>query len=124
MFGRRADERDAGLHAALGEVGSLAQESVARVDGIAAVGLGQSDDAGGVEVGSWAGGVQRQRFVGVTYMGRLGIVLRIHRDAHRAQVPHRAHQAQGDLPAIGDQNLPEHQAISLQGSFGPIYTAR
>ena len=75
---------------------------------------GQGDDGGGIEVGPRAGGVQRQRFVGVTHMRRLGIVLRIHRDAQRAQVPHRAHQAQGDLAAIGDQNLPEHQAASLQ----------
>jgi hypothetical protein len=43
--GRRADEDEPGLGAGLGEVLVLAQEAVARVDGLRAGGLGRVDDA-------------------------------------------------------------------------------
>ena len=69
---RRADEADAGTGAGLGEIGALAEKTVARMDGVAAMQLGNLQQPRNVQVG------------------------------------HRAHHAQGNLAAVGDQNFVEH----------------
>ncbi len=110
LRGRGADEAHARAGAGLGEGGVLAQEAVARVQRVAALGGGDAQQLPAVEVGGGAAGLQRHGHVGGGHMGGPGVVLRVHGDAGHAQLLQRAHQAQRDFATVGDQDSLEHSA--------------
>ena len=105
---RWADEDQPGVRACLGEVGPLAEESVARVHRFAALLACHSDQRGDVEVSGRAGGLERHRFVGQAAVQRAGVVTGVDRDGGDPQVLGGADDADGDLTAVGNQQLLEH----------------
>jgi hypothetical protein len=105
----RADQ--AGVDHGLGEVGVLRQEAVAGVDGVGA-GLGRGvEDLGEVQVGL-AGGLsaQGERLVGEADVRSLGVGFGVHRHAGQPRVPGRPDHPNGDLAAVGDENLGDPRA--------------
>ena len=110
VSGARADEREAALLDALGEVGVLGQEAVARVDGDRVGDLGRADDRGHVEVA-----VARRRradadgLVGEQHVLQVAVGRRVHGDGLDAEFAAGAEDAQRDLAAIGDDDLVEHR---------------
>ena len=106
---RRADEHQAGVFARGREIGILAEESVARMDGLGAVLAGRVEDLFGHQV-ALRGGRRADVFGFVGHAdvagGAVGVGIDGHTgDAHLAQ---RADDAHRDLAAIGNQNLAEH----------------
>ena len=108
LRGRGADEAQAGSGAGLGEVGALAQKAIAGVDGVAAQFARDRQQPRAVEVGRRPRGRQRPGLVGGVHMGRVGVVGGMHGDAGNAQVAQRAHDAQRNFAAVGDQYFVEH----------------
>src|ERR1019366_1123915 len=107
-MGRGADENDAGLFAGGSEIGIFAEESVARMNGLGAVFAGGVEDAVHAEIA-----IARERWADVFGLighahvlgGAVGIGVDRHRsDAHLAQ---GAYHANGDLAAVGNQDLGE-----------------
>ena len=109
-LGRRADEGEAALLDALGEVGVLGEESVARVDRLRVRHFGGRDDRRHVEVAlrRWRR-PDADRLVGELDVLRVAVGLRI--DDHRlhSQLAAGALDAQRDLAPVGDQDLLEHR---------------
>ncbi len=103
---RRADPGQAGVDHGLREVGVLGQEPVPRVDGVGAAALGHVEELVHHEVG-----VRRRAAAeGVGLVGGLdvqGIPVRVGVDGDRrdARVPARPGNPDGDLTAVGDQDL-------------------
>ena len=97
----------------LGELGVLGQESVARMDGVGAGDLGGRDEAGDVEVGlsRLGGGPMQTSSSAKAHVQGLAVRLAVDRDGLDAQLPAGADDPQGDLPAVGDQHLLEHQGV-------------
>ena len=115
---RGADEAQPRFVAGTGEVGPLAQKAVARVHGIAALRLGDGDEARAVQVGGRAGGTQRHGRTGRLHMGAGGVVVGIHGHAGNAEVVQGAHGAQCDFAPVGNQHFGEqnrrwHGAVAL-----------
>ena len=108
---RGADEAHTGIGTGQGEGGVLAQEAVARVQRVAALGMGDTQQLRAVQVGGGAAGLQRHGHVGSGHMRGLGVVLRVHGDAGHAQLLQRTHQAQRDFATVGDQDSLEHSAF-------------
>ena len=104
-FGGRADEQQSGLGAGPGEGGALGQEAVAGVDGVAAAGAGGGDHPGNVEIGLGAGHAQRQGPVGRLDVQAGLIVGGIDRRGSQLQIGRRPGDADGDFPAVGDQDV-------------------
>ena len=111
--GRGADELDAGLADGLGEIGVLGKEAVARMDAVGARLLGGGDDPVDAQVALASPGPGRspppRRPAGRT--ARCG-----RRSETTATVSHPepargADDADGDLAAIGDQDLLEHARL-------------
>ena len=99
---RGAHPGDACVHDGPGEVGAFGQEAVAGVDGVGAGAPGQVEDRRGVGVGRALG-------QGVGLVGELGgraeqVLGGVGQDGGSAQVSHCAHDAQGDLPPVGDED--------------------
>src|SRR5262249_23535454 len=69
-LGGRADEANAGKCALTSEIGVLAQEAVAGMNGVAARGLRHADDLRCVEIGGWPPPSQRVRTVSFVDMVR------------------------------------------------------
>jgi hypothetical protein len=113
LLHRGADEGDSRLSAGLREIGALAQEPVAGMDRVAAALARDRQQRRNIEIGGRPLGAQRHGFVGKPGVRQLRVVGRIDRDAGRAEVADGAHQPQGDLTAIRDQYLVEHQAASF-----------
>ena len=114
VLGARADEGDLVGGEDLGEAGVLGEEAVARVDGVGAGDLAGGEDLRDVEVG-FAG---RRRpdadaLVGEPDMHGIGIGGRMHRDGGDAEFLAGAQHAEGDLAAIGDQDLLERGGGAL-----------
>ena len=108
LLGRGADEDQAGCSAIARKVGALAQKTVAGVNGIGTLLARDGDQVRGVEVRRRASGAQGDRAVGRLHVGRLRIVVGVHRHAGDAQLLQSAHDAQGDFAAIGDQDFFKH----------------
>ena len=109
-LGRRADEGEAAALDALGEVGVLGQEAVAGMDRLGVGHLGGGDDRRHVEVA--LRGRRRadaDRLVGELHVLRVAVGLRIDDDRLDAELAAGALDAQGDLAAVGDQDLLEHR---------------
>ena len=112
-----ADEGDVVVGADLGEERVLGEEAVAGVDGLGAGLLRRADDVRDVEVA--LAGRRRpdaDRLVGEPDDRGLRVGGRV--DGHRldAQLAAGARHAQGDLAAVGDQDLLEHAGYSPTGS--------
>jgi hypothetical protein len=109
MLGRRADERDAMLAQNLGKAGILRQEAVAGMDRIGAGDLAGRDQGGDIEIA--LGGRRRadaHAFVGQAHVHGVLVGGGMHRHRLDAQLAAGAQHPQGDLAAIGDQDLVEH----------------
>ena len=108
-LGSRADEGDVVPSAEPRERGVLGEEAVARVDGVGAVGGGRRDQVLHDEVA-----LRRRRrahadgLVGPGDVQRRGVGRRVHRDGADAELAAGADDADGDLAAIGDEDLVEH----------------
>ena len=81
----RAHEGDALLGAGTGERRVLAQETVARVQGVALGGAGRRHDGLHVQISARARAGQRNRLIGLTHMQRGGVISRIHRHRGHAE---------------------------------------
>jgi hypothetical protein len=109
---RRADELDLAAAAHLGEVVLLAQEPVARVDGLDVGDLGRGHDAVDAEVALVGRGVaDADLLIRQVQVGGVGVGRGVHDgrlDAHLAAGPD---DPQGDLAAVGYEDLGEHSAF-------------
>ena len=108
LIRHRPDEHQPGGDAGLREVGTLAQETVARVHRIATLRLRNGNECGDVEVGRGPGGVQCHGGVGPLHMQRQRIVAGVDRHAGNVEVAEGTHQAHGNFAAIGNQYFLEH----------------
>mmetsp|Transcript_14991 Transcript_14991/g.25615 ORF Transcript_14991/g.25615 Transcript_14991/m.25615 type:complete len:279 (-) Transcript_14991:342-1178(-) len=119
IFHGGTHEGDAGIGAGLGELRTLAEESVARMDGIDAALLGNVDDLGNVEVGAdWSGALglfEEVGFVGAPSMLAVSILVDV--DGHGAHVEfgRGALDADGDFGAVGSHDLGEGGRGELRG---------
>jgi hypothetical protein len=109
--GRRTDERDVvgGHH--LGEALVLRQEAVARMDRVATGDERSGDDGRSGQIR--AAGVRRadaDGLVGQLDGERLAVRLAVGDHRFDPEGAARPQDAQGDLPAVGDEHLLEHQA--------------
>jgi len=106
----RADESDAGRAERLGEGGALGQEAEAGMHRLRPGVARRRDEARDVEVALGRGGAaDRDRLVGLQDVQRVGVGLGVDRDRGDAHAPGGAHDAAGDLAAVGDQELLEHR---------------
>ena len=105
-LGGRADEDDAGLLAGAREGGVLGEEAVAGVDRLGAGLLGDLEDLVHREVAlGGRAGAEQVRLVGAPDVRRVAIGLGVDRHAGDAELLERPHHADGDLAAVGDQDL-------------------
>ena len=106
----RADEGDAVLRGARGELRILGEKAVARVDGVGAGGQRDADDLVDVEVGADRMTLLADlvRFVRLLPVERTPVLPGEHRDGARSQLEGRPECANGDLTAVRDQDLAEH----------------
>ena len=99
-----ADERDVGGPAGVGELGVLGEEAVARMNRVGAGDLGGGDQVGDLEVGGAAGRrADADVVVGKADVQRFAVGLAVDRHGGDPQLPARANDPQGDLPAVRDQ---------------------
>ena len=105
-LGPRPDELDAGGFANLGEAGVLAQEAVARMDGVHVGDFRGADDGGDVQVAAGAlGRADADGLVGETHVRAVTVGFRIDGDRLDSQFLAGADDANGNLAPIGDENL-------------------
>ena len=104
-FDPRTDERQAGLLAPPGELRILTQEPVAGMHRVAPGLLGGLNQLGDIEIGRYAAPFQRARLVRLTHMQRGRIVLREHGNGANAEFRRGAHDPNGDLAPIGNQQV-------------------
>ena len=103
-----ADELDAGGFADFGEVGVLAEKAVAGVNGFDVGDLRRADDRRDIQIAARAlGRPDADRLVGEAHVQRIAVGFGIHGDRPDAEIPAGADDAEGDLAAIGDQDLSE-----------------
>ena len=103
----RADEDDAGVADGAGELRVFGEEAVAGMDRVDLVFAGQGDDAGDVEVGAdrFAGLADAVGLVGLEAVQGEAVLVGVEGDGANAQLVGRAEDADGDLAAVGDQQL-------------------
>src|SRR5690606_34813457 len=115
------DEREVGRGAGLGELRVLRQEAVAGMDGVGAGDLGGRDDGGDPQVGlPTRGRPDADVVVGEADVRRLAVRLAVHRHGADAHLAARPDDPQGDLPAVRDQHLAEHQAAPSPPRVGGV----
>jgi hypothetical protein len=112
-LGRRTDERDAGLGAAVREIGVLGEEAVTGVDRVGARQLRDPDNVLYVEVSldrplAFADAV---RFPRVEAVQRQAVLGRVDADGRDVQLLRRAKHADRYLAAVGDEDLVEHYCL-------------
>ncbi len=89
----------------LGELGVLAQETVAGVDRVGLGDLGGGNDRRNVEVAVLRRGrADADGVVGQPHVHRVGVGGRVHRDRLDAHLVRRAVDAQRDFAAVGNQD--------------------
>ena len=114
---RRPDEDDAGRRAGFGELRALRQEAVARMNGVGARQLGDADRLGDRQVAFDRSEIALQMraaadlvaLVRLEPVQRVLVLLRPDRDRPDAQFVRRAKNADGDLGAVGDEDLGDRQ---------------
>ena len=108
-----SDEADVAGLADLGEIRALGEEAVAGVDRVGAGDLGRADDRWHVQV---AVGASRRSdadvLVGEPDVQRVLVGLGVHGHGLDAELAAGVDHAQGDLAAVGNQDLLEHAATS------------
>src|SRR5439155_12639640 len=106
------DEHQTPIPAGLREFFVLREKAVARMNCIGTAGFSCRDDRIDPQVG-----LRRQRladpdgFIRLPHMQRVTVGLGIDRDHAIAEAPRGAHDPQGDLAAIGDQDFAERPAL-------------
>src|SRR5690554_2257111 len=116
--GVRADEGDTRLGAGAGQLGALAEETVAGMDGIAALLPGQRDNLGNLQIGAGAASAQGHGLIRLAQVQGGGIVLGVDGDAGDIQLGGGAGDSDGNLAAVGNQQALEgHQIQSLSSFF-------
>ncbi len=111
--GRGTDPRHAALADDPGKVRVLGVEAVAGVDTVGARPLDDTQDRVGVEVAlGRALASEGVGLVGVPDVERISVQLRVDRDRGDPQLAARPHDADGDLAAVGDQDLLQHVHLS------------
>ena len=114
------DEGDVGGLADVGELGVLGQKAVAGMDRVGTGDLGGGDEIRDLEVGGAAGRrPDAHVVVGEAHVQRLAVGLAVDRHRRDAELPARANHPQGDLPAVGDQHLLEHQGVRSSAPEAP-----
>ena len=107
LLRRRPGESNAGALAFLGELGVLAQKSIARMHGLGAGGGGDLEDALAIEVSAGlfadADGFVRRRDV-----PRAAVRTRVDGDRRDPHAPQGGGDANGDLAAVGDEDFGDH----------------
>lgn len=105
-----ADEADVAARADLLEMGVLREESVPRMDGIHVGDLGGADDAVDAQV-AFRGRTlsDADGLVGHVDVHGIGVGFGVDRDGPDVQFLASADDAHGDFPAIGDEDLLEHE---------------
>ena len=112
---RRTDEDDAGLGAGFGEGRVLREEAVAGVERFgAAVDSGLND---GIDSQVAFGGRRRADVDGAVRLEdvqRAAVGVRVNGDGLDAEITAGAHDADGDLASVGDEDASEHQGPPTQ----------
>ncbi len=110
LLRRRTDEHQPGAGAMFGEIGIFRQEAIAGMDGFGTAIEGSLND--GIALQIALGGRSRtepHRLAGPQHMGGVSVGIGIDRDRGNAEPVEAAQDPAGDLAAIGDQDLAEHQ---------------
>src|ERR1700687_955429 len=109
----RPDPAEPALLEHLGEMGVLGQEAVAGMDGVGAGDLGRRDDARDVEIAGRRGGrADADVLVGIGDVQAVAVGGRADGDGLDAELAARLDDPQGDLAAVGDEDLLEHAGRS------------
>ncbi|MCY1524665.1 hypothetical protein D9M68_596090 [compost metagenome] len=117
--GTRADEHEAALLDAIGEIGVLGQEAVARVDGLGIRDFGSRNDGRHVQVAfTRRRGPDAHGFIGQAHVLGFAVSLGVHDHGLDAQLAASALNAQGDFAPIGDQDFFEHFQLSANDEEG------
>ena len=117
--GGRADELDTLRLAGPGEVGILAEEAIAGVDGIHLAALGQVDDPGDVQIGP-QGGLVLPNQIGLVRLGAeegVDVLGGVHGHRVEPQVVAGPEHPDGDLAPVGHQDFVE---LSFRHAFRPF----
>jgi hypothetical protein len=124
-LGARPDEGDPGAVAGIDQFGVLAEQPVARMDRVGAGLLRHPDDLGDREIGRDRPqpGADPVGLVGLEPVQAQLVLLGEDGDRALAQLVRRAHHANGDLAAIGDQDLAESGHAVPRWSGGIIGSA-
>ena len=110
----RTDKRDPLLGTEICKIAVLCQEPVAGVNRIRTTPLGNLNDSVHHQVRvSRRRCSARIRFIGESHMQGISVDVGIDRDRFYAQLATGADDPYGDLSAIGNQNLLEHQALPV-----------
>ena len=97
--------------AGAGERGVLGQESVTGVNGLGPRALDHLEQLVDVQVGlRGRSRAEQERLVGAAHVERVAVRLGVHANRRDAHLAERAHDADGDLAPVGDQDLGEHAA--------------
>ena len=116
---RRPDPDQAGVDDGLREVGVLRQEAVAGVDGVGAGLGGGVEDLVEDEVGlGGRGAAEGECLIRQLDEQGVGVGLGVHGNAGQAGILRRADHADGDLAAVGDEDLRDMRA-GMTGHSGP-----
>ncbi len=106
--GGRADEGDAGVIAGADEGGVLGEEAIAGMDGFGPAAEGDFEDLVDVQIGFAGGrGAEEIGFVGVSNVERGAVDVGVNGDGGDAEFAAGADDADGDLSAVGDEDLAE-----------------
>src|ERR1700678_1376317 len=109
----RSDELDLRCFAHFGKVGILAQEAVARMDGVRIGDLGRADYGRNVEIAAGTfRGTDTDGFVGKSDMQTVAIGFRIDGHGLNAQILAGTDDTNGDFAAIGDEDFLEHVTLT------------
>ena len=108
-FGRRSDERQAGLGARARKVRALRQKAVAGMNGVCAGSPSRIEQRGNVQVAlRRRGRANRLRTIRSQHMRCPAIRLRKDRDGFDPHLAAGAHDPDSDLTAVGDEQPPHH----------------
>ena len=112
-LGARADENETGSLDPLGKIGVLGQEAIARVNRLGVGHLGGRNDGGYIQVAKRRlRGADTNRFVSQFDVLGFTVGLGVHHNGLDTELAAGALDAQGNLAPVGDENFPEHGAIS------------
>ena len=106
MLGLRADKGDIMAFDNLGKLGVFGQETIAGMDRIGMADFRRRDNRGDIQIAigrrGWA---YTNRFIRQSYVHRIGICRRMHRNGLDAHFMRSAVDTKRDFAAIGDQDF-------------------